>query len=167
VKKLELKIYPDSVLKKKALYVNDIDGSIQKLIKSMSALMYRYKAIGLAANQVGILKRIITVDAEEYPISLINPEITGKYNSDELEEGCLSLPKIHINVSRPQIINICGLNSVGKEIEQEFTGLTARVIQHEIAHLNGILIVDHASFSDRIRIVKSLDVLEEQFSSTH
>jgi peptide deformylase len=114
--------------------------------------MYSRKGIGLAAPQVGTLCRVIIADIGEGLISMINPEILTGFGEDYLEEGCLSLPETTVNVKRQQSVFVRFIDKNEKEKESELDGLTARVVQHEIDHLNGMLIIDHASFSERIKL---------------
>lgn len=142
MKQYRIKTYPHPVLRKEALPVTELNNSVNHLMKSMTKIMYSYGAIGLAAPQVGCLKRVIIADIGEGLITLINPEIITGLGQDYLEEGCLSLPDIAVHVGRQESIFVKYLDKNENEIEGEFKGLTARVIQHEIDHLDGILIID-------------------------
>ena len=152
MKKYELKFYPDPVLKKVALPVSKVNDAIRRMIKKMSKIMYTYKGIGLAAPQVGSLERVIIADIGEGLISMINPEILTGFGEDFLEEGCLSLPETTVNVKRQQSVFVRYLDKDENEKESELNGLTARVIQHEIDHLNGVLIIDYAPLSERLKV---------------
>lgn len=114
--------------------------------------MYSHQGIGLAAPQVGILKKVVIVDIGEGLISMINPEILTGLGEDFMEEGCLSLPDTGINIKRKQSIFVRYIDRNEKEKECELNGLTARVIQHEIDHLNGVLIIDYAPLVDRSKL---------------
>ena len=140
---LQLRLYPDSVLRAKALPVGDVDGAVRALMKAMTRLMRTYQGIGLAAPQVGIVQRVIIAEIGEELIALANPEICAPEGEEGLREGCLSLPNIHVDVRRAHSVVVRGLGADGKELEREVRGLPARVIQHEIDHLNGVLIIDH------------------------
>ena len=118
--------------------------------------MYSRKGIGLAAPQVGTLERVIIADIGEGLISMINPEIITGFGEDYMDEGCLSLPDMVVNVKRQQSIFVRYLDKNEREKESELDGLTARVIQHEIDHLNGVLIIDHAPLVDRLNIKSKL-----------
>jgi peptide deformylase len=163
VKLYQLKLYPDSVLRKKSLPINDVDGAVRDLMDGMAEIMYTYNGIGLAAPQVGMLQRIIIADIGEGLITLANPEILQKEGKDRLEEGCLSLPDIQVNIARSQSIFVSGINPEGKEVQHELSGLMARVIQHEIDHLNGVLIIDYASPSEKILLRRQLKELQKQY----
>jgi len=152
LKQYELKFYPDPVLKKVALPVSKVNDAIRRMIKKMSKIMYTYKGIGLAAPQVGSLERVIIADIGEGLISMINPEILTGFGEDFLEEGCLSLPETTVNVKRQQSVFVRYLDKDENEKESELNGLTARVIQHEIDHLNGVLIIDYAPLSERLKV---------------
>jgi peptide deformylase len=148
---LEIKKYPDKILKTKASPIIEIDSILQKLIDDMAETMYAEKGVGLAANQVGILKRLCTIDVSyvdggKIPfIALINPEIIEKTGAEKAEEGCLSVPDYRAIVKRSEQILVRGLDRKGKSIEIEASGLLARVLQHEIDHLDGVLFVDKLS----------------------
>ncbi|MBM3299223.1 MAG: peptide deformylase [Deltaproteobacteria bacterium] len=140
---LQLRLYPDSLLRTKAFPVEDIDASVRALMKAMTRLMRSYKGIGLAAPQAGIAQRVIVADLGEETLVLANPEVSEREGEDWLREGCLSLPNVQVDVRRPQSVFVRGIDRDGKEVERELRGLPARVIQHEIDHLNGVLIIDH------------------------
>lgn len=147
----EIKRYPEKVLKEKATPVTDIDGDVQRLIDDMIETMYAAPGIGLAAPQVGVSKRIIVIDVsvketEKTPLLvLINPEIIRTEGEIESEEGCLSIPGYITTVKRAERVLVSGLNRDGKEILIEGEGLLSRALQHEIDHLNGILLIDRIS----------------------
>mgnify|MGYP001579409595 CR=1 FL=1 len=147
---LEIKRYPDKILKIKAEPVRIIDSSIQNLIDNMIETMYAAPGVGLAAPQVGVSLRIMVVDVnsrEKGPglMVIINPEIISALGETEEEEGCLSVPDYKDDIKRAEIVTVRGLNREGKEIEVESKGLLARALQHEIDHLNGTLIIDRLS----------------------
>lgn len=144
---LEIKTYPAKILKGKAEPIAEIDSSVQQLIDDMIETMYAAKGIGLAANQVGLLKRLCVIDVsavdETIPlIVLINPEIVERSGSIEAEEGCLSLPDCRARVKRAEEVFMKGLDRKGKTVEIEASNLLARVFQHEIDHLDGMLFID-------------------------
>ncbi len=147
---LEIKKYPDPVLKKKAFPVENIDGALQELIDDMIDTMHDAPGIGLAAPQVGVSRRVIVVHVnlkeESYPlIVLINPEIVQVDGKVVSEEGCLSVPGYVSNIERAGIVLVKGLDREGSPVEFEAEGLMARALQHEIDHLDGILFVDRMS----------------------
>lgn len=147
---LEIKTYPDEVLKKKAQPITELNGDLQKLIDDMIETMYNAYGVGLAAPQVGVSKRLIVVDTSpreenQSLIVLINPEIVNSEGEILSEEGCLSLPGFITRLKRKEKVIVKGLTRQGKEIQIEATGLLARALQHEIDHLDGILIIDRIS----------------------
>jgi peptide deformylase len=147
---LEVKKYPEDVLKEKALAVDMAEKGLQRLIDNMIETMYASAGIGLAAPQVGVKKRVIVVDVglreEGQPlIVLINPEIILAEGLIESEEGCLSVPEYIAQIKRAERIIIRGADREGKPVEIEATGLLARAFQHEIDHLDGVLIIDRIS----------------------
>jgi peptide deformylase len=151
---IEIATYPDPVLKRKAELVENIDGNIQNLIDNMSKLMYQSSGIGLAANQVGVEKRVIMFDinykekGEDLTV-LINPKIILAEDNIEFEEGCLSVPDFQGKITRKKYVQVQGVDRHGKSIDIEAEDLAAICIQHEIDHLNGILILDHVSHLKR------------------
>ena len=132
----------DAVLRKKSNYVNKVNRGITDLIKDMADTMYHANGVGLAAPQVGISKRVITIDIGSGLISLINPEIMEQKGDQTDIEGCLSIPGIVGEVIRPNWVRVRGLNEKGEQVELEGTGLLARAFCHEIDHLDGILFID-------------------------
>lgn len=132
----------DDILRKKSRRVEKIDERILQLLDDMAETMYKEKGAGLAAPQVGILKRVIVVDIGDGLIKLINPEIVEQEGEEQGEEGCLSVPDIIGEVKRPYKVKVKGLNEFGEEIEIKATGFLARAFSHEIDHLDGILFID-------------------------
>ncbi len=134
----------DEILRKKSKDVEVIDDKIKELIKDMIDTMHKYDGVGLAAVQVGILKKIIVIDLyDEKPIlKLINPVILKTKGEQEVEEGCLSFPNKYVKVKRPEEVTIEALNENGKKIKITGTGLLAQAICHEMDHLNGIVLTD-------------------------
>jgi peptide deformylase len=130
--------------------VDEINGNIQKLIDDMIETMYKANGVGLSAPQVGVSKRIIVVDTSpreenQSLIVLVNPEIVNSDGEIISEEGCLSIPGFITRLQRKQKVFVKGLDKNGKEIEIEAEGLLARALQHEIDHLDGILLIDRIS----------------------
>lgn len=136
--------YGDEILKKTCRPVTDINDRIQVLIDDMIETVHEANGAGLAAPQVGVLRRIFVVDIGEGPIVLINPEIVETDGVQDGEEGCLSLPGRAGKVSRPNYVRIKGLDRNGNEVEYEGTELLARAFCHENDHLDGILYIDRA-----------------------
>ena len=142
---LEIKTYPAEILKQKARPINLLDEDIEKLAENMGETMYDKKGIGLAAPQVGYPLRLITYDIGVGLCILINPEIIKGEGKIEAEEGCLSIPEVQLEILRYEVIKVSGINLYGKKVSFEAKDILARVIQHEIDHINGILISDKVS----------------------
>ncbi len=164
--RIKLILYPDAVLRQKALPVKNVDGKVYDLITAMKKIMYENRGIGLAAPQVGYLQRIIIADVEGHFLALINPEVIQGTGKEKQEEGCLSLPDIRVNVSRNSGILVRGLDINGNERQLELHGLMARVVQHETDHLNGRLIIDYATTPERIKLADALAKLEKKYPFT-
>tara|TARA_B100001248_G_C27310524_1_gene421687 strand:+ start:502 stop:1026 length:525 start_codon:yes stop_codon:yes gene_type:complete len=153
---------PDPILRKKSLPLENVNDSTRKLLDDMLQTMYAAPGIGLAAVQIGVLKRIIVVDIskkeeEKKPIFLINPVITFKSKETSLfEEGCLSLPGHFAEIERPAKCKIEYINYNGKKAELGAEGLLSTCIQHEIDHLNGVLFIDYLSKLKKDMIIKKL-----------
>lgn len=138
----EVRKIGDDILRKKSRKIEKIDEKILQLLEDMAETMYHEDGVGLAAPQVGMLKRIIVVDTDGTLYKLINPEIL-EYKGEQVdEEGCLSVPNNRGPVKRPQSVIVTALNEKGEEINVSGEGLLARALCHEIDHLNGILFVD-------------------------
>lgn len=138
------------ILRQKAMAVKSVNKQVQALFEEMIQIMDAHKGVGLSAPQIGLSLRLIVAELqsghgpERQVIALANPVIHGKTTQEEEEdEGCLSLPGVQVKVARPYGILITGLNRHGKLIMREFRSRAARIIQHEIDHLNGMLITDH------------------------
>ena len=135
----------DEILKKKSREVELIDDKVRELIEDMVETMHKYEGVGLAAVQVGILKRIIVIDIydEDTPIvKLINPKIVKEKGEREVEEGCLSFPNKFAKVKRPVEVVVEGLNEKGEKVKIKATELLAQALCHEINHLDGVTFVD-------------------------
>jgi peptide deformylase len=151
--------FGDPVLRTRARLVDRFDDALREEVQRMGALMIDSIGVGLAATQVGVLHRVLVYRVhQQSPVAaLVNPEI--EWSSDELEtleEGCLSLPNVHVDVERPIHIRASALNEFGEPITIEASGLEARVIQHELDHLDGVLVLDRISRSQRKEAMKAL-----------
>ena len=154
-------IEPDPILRKKSDAIEKVDDELRKLMDEMLETMYEAPGIGLAAVQIGILKRLIVIDIskeeKKNPIFLINPEIiTKSKNKSVYEEGCLSLPGQFAEIERPAECLIKYLDYQGKQKKLKATGLMATCVQHEIDHLNGVLFIDYLSKLKKDMIIKKL-----------
>lgn len=153
---LPIYLYGNDILKKKAKHLTEVSDADIKLIQDMFETMHESSGIGLAANQIGHLKQILVVDISEMeagkgtkPIAMINPEILDEEGEWEMEEGCLSIPDVREKVWRSEWIRIRYNDVNMKEVEFEADGMMARVILHEMDHLNGVLFLDHLSSTKR------------------
>ena len=147
---LEIRKYPEKVLKQKALPVTTFDQDLQVLIDNMIETMYAAPGVGLAAPQVGETKRLAVIDIssrdEKFPLLVIvNPVIVSSEDEVEFEEGCLSLPEYTAVVKRAEKVLVRALDRDGKPMEIEATDLLSIALQHEIDHLDGILLIDRIS----------------------
>ena len=153
---------PDPILRKKCEPLEKVDVDTKKLMDDMLATMYAAPGIGLAAVQVGILKRLVVIDIskgeeEKKPIFLINPQIIHQSKKTSVyEEGCLSLPGQFAEIERPAECAIQYIDYNGKEKDLKAEGLLATCIQHEVDHLNGILFIDYLSKLKKDMIIKKL-----------
>ena len=160
--KRKIVIEPDPILRKKSENLEKVDNDLKKLMDDMLETMYEAPGIGLAAVQIGILKRLIVIDIskdneKKNPLFLINPEITFKSkNTSTYEEGCLSLPGQFAEIERPAECYLNYIDYNGKEKKLKADGLLATCIQHEIDHLNGILFIDYLSKLKKDMIIKKL-----------
>ncbi len=149
--RLSLQLYGSPILRKKAKEVEIIDSEIEAHLEEMLKIMYRYNGIGLAANQAGILKRLIVIDIGEGPLKLINPRIVKKKGKVEFEEGCLSLPGLRVKVKRFANVVVETLDAKGRPLRISAQGLLAICLQHEIDHLEGRLILDYLPFMKKMK----------------
>ena len=155
-------IEPDPILRKKCLPLEKVDDNLQKLMQEMLETMYQAPGIGLAAIQVGILKRVVVIDIsrdenKKDPLYLINPVITHQSKETSVyEEGCLSLPGQFAEIERPANCMVKYIDYNGKEQEIKADGLLATCIQHEVDHLDGILFIDYLSKLKKTMIIKKL-----------
>ena len=151
---LEILKYPHPTLKKRSKEVERIDGGIKRLIHDMTETMYGANGIGLAACQIGVPQRVIVLDVSAIDpqhsfFAMINPEIISQEGEIDHEEGCLSVPDCFDKVKRKEKICVRGISPEGKEMEIAGEGILAFALQHEIDHLNGILILDRLSYLKR------------------
>ena len=134
----------DEILKKKSREIEEIDDRILELLDDMVETMHKYNGVGLAAVQVGVLKKAIVIDLydDKGPIKLINPVIVKEEGEQEVEEGCLSFPNKYAKLIRPAKVTVEALNEKGKKVKINAKELLAQALSHEIDHLNGIVFVD-------------------------
>ena len=164
-------LHPDPRLKKIATPIVDLSDELRVLADDMLATMYEAPGIGLAASQIGVLERLIVLDcvkeegAEPRPVAMFNPEITA--SSDELsvyDEGCLSIPEIYAEVTRPAEVSVRWMGLDGAEHNETFDGLWATCVQHEIDHLNGKLFIDYLKTLKRQMITRKMQKLKRELA---
>lgn len=159
-----VRIYGDPVLRQKCVPVAEFDETLQRLVEDMHETMHAYQGVGLAANQIGVLQRVLVVDVpledERRTVhTLVNPQIDRKQGSETAEEGCLSMPGVYEEVGRAEHVRVRALDAHGKPVEFQASGYLARALQHELDHLNGVLFTDRLSPLKRQFIKKQLDAL--------
>jgi len=166
--KRSILIHPDPRLKKLCDPVADITSDLGKLAEDMLETMYDAPGVGLAAPQIGIMKRLIVLDCEKgpapaRPLVMINPEVTwGSEDLSTYEEGCLSIPDQYADVSRPAQVRVRWTGLDGRAQEEQFDGLWATCVQHEIDHLNGKLFIDYLGPLKRQMITRKMEKLKRE-----
>jgi peptide deformylase len=140
---LAMRTDPDPVLRKHCATVQKFDSALRAFAEEMLVFMRQSCGIGLAAPQVGVLQRIVVVDVGGSPLCLANPVIVAGSGTENMVEGCLSLPEVEVDVRRKTSLEIYADNLEGEQVRLDVDGLMARVLQHELDHLDGRLIVDH------------------------
>lgn len=159
---LQIRTYPDPILREKAAEVKEFDEDLKRLVRDMAETMYAAPGIGLAANQVGIAKQIVVIDVRNDDgsqtglLALINPRIVKTEGEYIGEEGCLSLPGEQTEIKRYGKIKVQAQNVEGEQIEMDVEEYLAAVFQHEIDHLNGVLLVDRITPLRRAAMKKRL-----------
>ena len=154
----QIRQYPDPALRMKAKEVVDFDPYLMQLVERMIALMADAQGVGLAATQVGVLQRVFVFDLEnEGTKAVVNPRLVDPSSDTETEEeGCLSLEAVRVPVARPRKITLEGVDPSGEEVRFELEGLGARVVQHEVDHLDGVLIIDRTDSEHRAEALGQL-----------
>lgn len=154
---LALRTYPDPCLRIKTNPVDQFNTDISDTVKAMADIMYASGGIGLAATQVGLGLSMLVVDLGDELIEFINPEIVElSKNKTRMEEGCLSLPGVTVNVARPEKVKVRAQNKNGEFFIKKYDGLMAKALQHEMDHLDGKLLLDHLDPIRRFMVSKSL-----------
>jgi peptide deformylase len=164
VAKVNLVTYPGPVLRKQAASIKNVDAEVVKTADEMFSIMYENNGIGLAGPQIGCARRLLVIDIREdgQPVYvMINPRLTTREGAAEGEEGCLSLPNIFGEVKRAECVEVIYVDRDGEEQTLAAEGMLARVIQHEIDHLNGVLFIDRLEKSQRRLIEQQLRELSE------
>lgn len=146
----EIRTFGDPVLKSRATRVKDFDESLKHLAEDMLRVMREHEGVGLAANQIGRLKRLFVAAYDEEEYVLVNPVIeTHSETTDKDVEGCLSIPETRVEVERPTAVTVSAQDLSGAPVRLEVDGLLARIFQHEIDHLDGVLILDRTDRESR------------------
>ncbi len=165
---LQIRLYGDPVLRQKALPIEKITNAEKELVDSMLATLYAIpNGVGLAAPQVGVSKRLVVIDAnredlDSKPLVLINPKIQSHEGEVIDEEACLSIPDVTADVKRAEKVHVSALNADGERFSIEGEGFFARVLQHEIDHLDGVLFIDHVGGLKRQLLRKKLRRIQGQ-----
>ncbi len=145
--------YPNPVLKKKSAEIGEINDEIKALAKEMAEVMFENQGVGIAAPQIGVLKRIIVIKGEKGAAAFINPKIIQKSKAVETaEEGCLCFPGIFLKIKRAKKTEMTATNLANEKIQFQAENILARVLQHEVDHLDGILIVDKVPFWQKLKL---------------
>ena len=154
---LAIKTYPDPCLRIKTKPVEVFDDGFKGILRSLGDIMYASQGIGLAATQVGLGLSLFVIDIGEGLVNFINPEILEKSKEkSRMEEGCLSLPGITVNVARPEKVKVRAQDEEGEFFIKTYDGLIAKAVQHEIDHLSGKLIIDHLDPVRRFYVSRKL-----------
>jgi peptide deformylase len=154
--KLKVRIYGDPCLREKAKPVTEMTPALRLLLKTMVNTMYEEDGIGFAASQVGINESFFVADMGEGPGVYINPQVLKKFGEEKMEEGCLSLPGLTINIVRPKRIQVTYRDANFESITKDLDGLPARIFLHELDHLNGRLMIDYVDEKDRAALEKQI-----------
>ncbi len=149
----DIHVLGSPVLREPGKPVTAVDDEVRRLVADLFETMQAARGIGLAANQVGVARRVAVIDAEGERLVLINPRIMEASGESTGEEGCLSIPEMFADVTRPDQVVLEALDADGNPYRAELAGLLARVAQHEIDHLDGILFLDHLSLFKRQRLL--------------
>jgi peptide deformylase len=161
----QIRQFGDPVLKQRAKDVEDVDGTLARTIDAMYETMYEAEGGGLAAPQVGIGRRFFVFKTDDGPQVAINPEIVASSGEIEWTEGCLSIPGIGFEIVRPELVTLRAVDVDGNEVLIEADDYLGRMFQHEIDHLDGILIVDKMTPADRKQWAALLKEMEEDFKA--
>ena len=153
----EIRTFGDPVLKSRATPVKDFDESLKRLSQEMMRIMRENEGVGLAANQIGRLQRIFVAAYEDEEFAIVNPVVEwSSENKEKNTEGCLSLPEIQVEVERPYAVTVSGKDTSGTPVRIRAEGLLARIFQHEIDHLDGVLILDRTDRESRKRAMREI-----------
>ena len=153
----EIRTFGDPVLKSRATPVKEFDESLEHLAEEMMRVMREAEGVGLAANQIGRLKRIFVAAHEDEEYAIVNPVIEERSETTQKDiEGCLSIPETRVEVERPTAVTVSGQGPSGEPVRVEAEGLLARIFQHEIDHLDGVLILDRTDRESRKNAMREM-----------
>jgi peptide deformylase len=167
---LKIVHYPHPILKRPSKPLKRVDDDLRAMVREMFDLMYKAKGIGLAANQVDLPLRLFVVNTEGDPnkgeeLVFINPVVSRPRGTAEAEEGCLSIPSVYGLVKRPKEVDVQAYDLQGNEITASLSGMMARVVQHELDHLDGTLFVERMSEAGRMTVDPELDEFRWEFQN--
>lgn len=153
-----IRLFGDPVLKQRCAEVTEIDGALVRLVDGMVETMYEAPGLGLAAPQVGVQKRLFVYDLDDGsgPHTIVNPTITESRGEWEFDEGCLSIPGLYFPIVRPKEIHLTGVDLDGNDVSIEADELLARLLQHELDHLDGRLLFEYLDDEQRKAALKAL-----------
>jgi peptide deformylase len=152
----EIRLFGDPVLRQRAPEVTELDGDLKRLVDTMIETMHEAQGVGLAAPQVGVQKRLYTYDVGEGPGVIVNPEIVDSAGEWLYDEGCLSVPGVHFEIVRPKVVTVRGIDLDGNDVVLEGDELMGRLVQHEIDHLDGVLLLDRLDTDARKAALREL-----------
>ncbi len=162
---MTIRKYGSTVLREKAVEINKFDAGLIRIVEEMKEAMKQAAGVGLAAPQVGIAKRLFLATLDEKLYVMINPKISPLSTDTEIrEEGCLSIPGVWVDVERYVKIKLNAQDINGESVEMELEGFPARVIQHELDHLNGVLIIDRITPAERRKLAEQLEEIKKTVS---
>ena len=162
----QIRLFGDPVLRQTATEITDIDGRVARMAHDMVPAMYEAEGLGLAAPQVGIQKRLFVYDIGEGPQVLVNPKIQESAGEWGYMEGCLSMPGLSFEIVRPKEVLLTGVDLDGNDVSIEADDILARLFQHELDHLDGILLFDHLEKTERKQAMKEWRERDDERSPT-
>lgn len=154
---LPVRRFGDPVLREKSQQVKEVDEQLKELIKTMEETMHEASGVGLAATQIGVLRKVFVFDVGDGAKAIINPQIVSREGTVEEEEGCISVPGVRVKVKRAEKVKIRGQDPEGNPLEIEAEGLLARIFQHEMDHLEGKLILDRCSREEKRKALTQIE----------
>jgi peptide deformylase len=162
----EIRLFGDPVLKTTAAQIGDIDGKLVRLADEMLEAMYDAPGLGLAAPQVGVQKQLFVYDVGDGPATIVNPTISESRGEWVYDEGCLSIPNLYVEIARPKEVLLTGWDLDGNEVSIEADELLARLFQHELDHLQGVLMFDRMTADQRRQAMAEWRRLQDEPAAT-